>query len=146
MNFVADIKKFYTYYHTSVEIKRKNPTECVIKVALCKRSDFVKSFFDAFVLLINNLALAIFHGFAVIPSIGCISKFKAGFRKNVREGIVHAGSIPLSLIGILSPQIINKNFLNLIAQECVQEMEPGGLSEAVSILGDMTMRQRWQAS
>lgn len=139
---ISEIKDFYVYYHTSAEIKRENTSEWVIKTSLCKRTDFVNATFDALAFLVYNVGLTVFSAIALVATVGLIPSFKASFCKNVYESIVHAGSIPVSLVGIISPQTVNQNFLKLTPLELKHGVEPGTLTEVAGILGGMVLRKR----
>lgn len=139
---ISNIKDFYVYYHTLAEIKRENPYEWVIKTSLCKRRDFVSAALDGLAFLVHNLALAAFSALAVVFTAGLVRRFRASFFKNAYEGVVHAGSIFVSIGGILSPQTINQDFLKLNANEYRQAIEPGALTDTASLLGGMIVRRR----
>ena len=140
---ISEIKYFYCYYHTSAELKRENPSEWVIKTSLCKRTDFVNAAFDGLAFLVYNVGLTIFSAIALVTTAGLIPSFKASFCKNAYEGIVHAGSIPVSIMGIIFPQTVNQNFLKLTVLEIKKGIEPGHtLTEVASILGGIVLRKR----
>lgn len=138
----SEIKKFYFYYHTSAEIKRENTAEWMIKTSLCKRIDFVNAAFDALAFLIYNLGLTVFSAIALVATLSLIPRFKASFCKNAYEVMVHAGSIPVSLVGIISPQTVNQKFLKLTSQEIKHGIAPGTLPEVAGILGGIVLRKR----
>lgn len=139
---VSEIKDFYFYYHTSAEIKRENTKEWVIETSLCKRTDFLNAAFDAIAFLVYNVSLTVFSAIAVITTVGLIPSFKASFCTNAYEGMVHAGSIPVSLVGIIFPQTVNQNFLNLTTQQSKYIIEPGALTQVAGILGGIVVRKR----
>ena len=138
---ISEIKNFYFYYHTSAEIKRVNPNEWVIKTSLCKRTDFVNAAFDGLAFLVYNVCLTVFSAIALVATVGLIRSFKASFCKNAYEAMVHAGSIPVSLAGVISPRTVNQNFLKLTAQEFKQRIDPD-LTEVASFLGGIVLRKR----
>lgn len=127
---ISKIKDFYFYYYSCIEIKPENTKEMVVKTSECKRMNFVNATADALLLLISNVALAIFSALAVIATLGRCACFKDFVYKNAYESLVHAGSIPISLIGIISPQVINQNFLELSSSESIVKV-PDDLSVIV---------------
>jgi hypothetical protein len=140
---ISEIKDFYIYYHTSAEIKPENTKEVVIKTSLCGRMDFVNATFDALAYLVYNVALTVFSAIAFVFTLGFVPSLKASLYENAYEAMVHAGSIPVSLVGILSPQIINRDFLNLTVHESKQAMEPGTLTKILDLLGNgLVLRKR----
>jgi len=138
---ISEIKDFYFYYHTSSEIKREDPSKCVIKTSLCNRIDFVNAACDALAFLVNNVSLTIFSAIALVATVGLIPCFKTSLYKNAYEVMVHAGSIPLSIIGIISPKIVNQKFLRLTPQE-EHIKAPDTLSEIAGFIGGIVLRKR----
>lgn len=137
---ISEIRDFYFFYHTSAEITGGNPSG-VIKTSLCKRTDFVNAAFDALVFLVYNVGLTVFSAIAVVATVGLIPSLKACLYKNAYESMVHAGSISVSLIGIISPQTINQDFLKLTAREFQIEIKPD-TKKMVGLLGGIVLRQR----
>jgi len=139
---ISEVKDFYVFYHTSAEIKPKNTKEWVIKTSLCKRDDFMFATFDALEHLIYNIALTILSAIAVIATLGLKPSCKVSLRENAYDAIVHACSIPVSLLGIISPQTINQSFLKITPHKFKHAIKPGVLTEAAGFLGGITIRQR----
>lgn len=139
---VSEVKSFYTFYHTYAQIKPENPKEWVTKTSPCKRADFMWAILDALDFLIYNVALTIFSAIGVIATLGLKPSCKVSLRKNGYDAIVHACSIPVSLVGIISPQTINQRFLKIVPHEAKFPAKPGVLTEAVGHLGGITLRQR----
>lgn len=140
-----NIKDFYFYYHTMSEIRSENPDEIIIKTSLCTRVDFISAAFDGLTFLVYNVALAALSALAVIVTAGLKRSFRASFSKNAYEGIVHAGSIFVSIVGIISPQTINQEFLKLNVNEQRLAVAPDTIDSLVdmaSLLGPLFMRQR----
>lgn len=138
---ISDVKDFYFYYHTFAEIRPESTGELVTTTSLCKRTDFVSAAFDALTFLVYNVGLTVFSALALVATVGLIPYFKASFCKNAYEGMVHAGSIPISLVGIISPKTVNENFLNLPSLELKTEA-PDTLSQIAGLVGGMVIRQR----
>ena len=114
----------------------------MIKTSLCKRIDFVNAAFDALAFLVYNVGLTVFSAIALVTTVGLIPHFKASFCKNAYEGMVHLGSIPVSILGIISPKTVNQKFLKLTSQELKHGIALGTLSEVAGILGGMVLRKR----
>lgn len=112
-NIISDIRAFYSYYHTVGKIAPDNRKELVFETAPCKRIDFLCASLEALGLVIQNVALAILAGVANIATLGLISQFRTSLCKNAYGAVVHAGTVPVSLTGVLFPQIINQSFLKI---------------------------------
>lgn len=139
---ISEIKSFYTFYHTCTEIKPENTKEYVITTSLCNRADFMRATLDALTFLICNVALTIFSALAVVATLGLIPKCRMSLCKNGYDAIVHAASIPISLLGIISPQTINQSFLEITPHTLKHAIKPGALTETAGLLGGITLRQR----
>jgi hypothetical protein len=138
----SEIKNFYFYYHTAAEISPEHPNEIVVKTSLCKRMDFVNAACDGLVFLVNNLGRAAISAIALAFTLGFHPSFKASLYSHAYEGLVHAGTIPVSIAGIISPSKINRGFLNLAPVEIRQPRTPDNLTMAASLLGTLVMRTR----
>ena len=139
---VSGIKNFYSYYHTSAEIKVENPTQWVIKTSFCKRTDFLKAACDGLAFLINNVCLTVLFATASVVTLGLVSSFKASCCQNAYAGLVQAGSIPVSIFGIIFPQTVNQNFLKLTPMECNLQISGNELPVYAVLLGGIVARQR----
>ncbi len=139
---ISEIKDFYFYYHTTAEIKYNNTSEWILTTSFCKRMDFLNATFDALAFLVHSVALTVFSAVASIVTFGLATRFKACFCKNAYEALVHASSIPISLVGIIFPKVINKDFLKLTPIELKHGIEPGTLKEVAGILGGIIIRKR----
>ncbi|MBY0528788.1 MAG: hypothetical protein K2P51_01210 [Rhabdochlamydiaceae bacterium] len=143
MGIVSEIKDFYFFYHSCAEIKPQNTKEYLIKTSLCGRMDFVAAAFDAHAYLIYNVALTVLSATAFVFTLGFIPSFKASLYENAYDALVHAGSIPVSFLGILFPQIVNRDFLKLTAHESVETLDSGTLSKVIQLLGKgIVLRKR----
>lgn len=139
---ISEIKNFYFYYHTAGVIKKEDPNELIVKTSLCTRMDFVNAVFDGLAFLICNVATTIFSAIVVTATMGFAPKFKKYFYKNSYEAIVHAGSIPVSIIGIIHPKIVNRHFIKQKLQELKIERKPDTLSSIVNLVGTIFIRKR----
>lgn len=138
---ILEIKRTYTYYYSTAEIKH-NTNELIIKNSLCKRTDFMNAAINSLSLLVYDVSLAIFSAIATVATLGLVSSLKASLFKNVYEGIVHGCSIPVSLVGIISPKIVNHGFLNINIKtpESKKQIALGGLTELAK-QGDVLIRK-----
>lgn len=134
----SEIKDFYFYYHTRAEIS----SEKVIKTSLCTRSDFVMATFDALVFLIQDVCRAFFASIALVFTLGLNPSYRALLCYNLYEGVVHMGSIPVSLCGIISPQKVNECFLKITPIERRGEIKEVQVKNVVDILGTIVLRKR----
>lgn len=90
----------------------------------------------------SSIARTFFYALAVVVTVGLIPRFRDYFCKNGHKIIVYAGSIPVSIAGIISPQTINKKILNLTPYKCKKDVESTTLTYAVKCIGTICMRQR----
>lgn len=141
-NLSSDVKSFYSYYYITAEITKANPSEWVVRTSLCNRWDFACAACDALAFLVYNVTLTIFSAIAVIFTLGFISSFKASFCKNGYEGLVHACTIPISIVGILFPEKINQDFLNLTILEYREPVTQNSLTDVLNIVGTIVLRKR----
>lgn len=63
----------------------------------------------------------------LIVTIGLVHCFKASLCKHSYEGMVHAISIPISILGVISPQTVNNKILQLAVGEIKVPREQSAL-------------------
>lgn len=143
LSMISEIKDFYFYYTTSAELKPENPTEWIIKTSLCTRSDFMHASLDGAAFLVRNIGIVALSGIAVVATAGLNPRLKASLRSNAYEAVVHAGSIPISIAGLISPDAVNRDFLKTIEHEEKKRVEGNATFPKIAVLaGGIVMRKR----
>lgn len=92
-----------------VNLKSNNRVE---KISPLSRWEFCTGGGLAILFLVNNIARSIFFLIGSVMTIGFHEGIKISLLKNSKKGLIHAGAILLGILGILFPQIINKQILN----------------------------------
>jgi hypothetical protein len=139
---VSGIKNFYSYYTISATILQKTPDICTLNYTPCSRLSFASSALDALAFLIVNVAETAFYALAVTFTLGSKSEFKQSLLHTVRQAVVHACSIPVSITGIVCPHTINTKFLDIHSNCSIVTETPDVIKKLVIVLGATIIQNR----
>lgn len=89
-----------------------------VKISPIRRSVFIFASTLASVIFIKKIVMSIFYLLCNVLTLGLNQGLRASFSKNIQEGLICAGAIPVGLLGMLFPQTINRRVLG-IPDDCL---------------------------
>ena len=124
-SYITDVQEFYLSYLTTGQYDVARPDKAFFRTSVGKRKDFTLAIPTALIYAIGNVAGAIILSIALIVTLGSKDSVR-DLRHHLYRSTVNIGTLPVSVVGILYPRIINEKFLNLWGDKVtVSQLKPG---------------------
>jgi hypothetical protein len=98
------------YYREMADMKTAPPIGVYIKIS---RLTFIMGTTHAIPLLVKQIALSALSMIGIFFTCGLNKNLRDSFVKNIREGVIFAGAIPIGILGILIPKTIQEKVLQV---------------------------------
>lgn len=126
MSICIEICSFYRNHIAPQEIAGQKSTNnsCyfVKKTSPISRLEFFGGAFFSLLYLVQKVAQSIFFLVGSILTLGLHEGTRKYFLKNAREGLVYTGAVALGLSGILFPQTINQEILEIPSEGLIVQI------------------------